>query len=191
MGEPEPFVTAGGEGVAFYPGLEDPGQVTKLFFSKNAYDRTIASTDLAREQLTPVARNQGTLIKSLDGVSNLNIEARANVVAEYYKKRNKGMPIFAAQMPHLGMDIYTAIYDHEAIIKGIPILPLLNQFIKLFTQISQFNEKGFFHADISIMNVTMKMDPLELFIIDYGKFNTLAHTLENAPLAMLYIRRNI
>ena len=172
----KPFkIVDGREGIVFYPGIPED-RVTKLFYEEGNYNRAVKSATLARGLLKELT-NGGTNVQA-SVLTYPNIESKINAETNLYPKRGKEKKILAVHMPHLGVDIQTAIED-TTLTEKIPPTKLLEQIIKLFKQIKRFNDAGYFHADIRSLNVMLNPETFELTIIDYGNFDNLGDVLKN------------
>jgi serine/threonine protein kinase len=170
-------VDAGSFGIVFYPALENdaengspvenPGKVTKLFYTKAGYDEAIKIGRNLQERLPDVAYNLKPYRRKF---KYSDFSRNADFIEKYHgHERMPNTELYALGMPYLGTDLlnilrsrdlhnrFLALSD-EAIYKAI---------LQLFYDVKSFKDADLLHGDIKMENILFNFDTATFQLIDF------------------------
>ena len=142
-----------------------PGNVTKLYSDKDAYDRIIALIPRFPTLLGPNVGHRMNPYRTTYRGRNLKNSVRQKLNV---KPNNEVYPI---RMPHLGVDIAKVIdvddTTSRTAIRQCAIPILFQQIIKLMEQIDRLGSQGYIHGDIRDTNIMIQPSDGTMTLIDF------------------------
>jgi len=141
-----------------------PGDVTKLFFKKDTYEKALLTRDHVTAMLGDESHRVTPYVRTIRG-SNLS----ASIQTDCRIKPDD--PLFPVRMPYLGRDI-SDIQSYYKQIQIIPIETILEQILKITSQVKHLFESGYIHGDIRELNVMIHPITGTMTIIDFDYLNT-------------------
>ncbi len=159
-----------------------PDNVTKIFYNKYSKEKAIANAARINELM---GANEG------HRVYNYIHTFKAGNIPGYQEFIPRARPtsnVFPLRMPKLGMDISKlGRLNVESLrlredLKSVPILSILTQFEKLFTQLDHLIDNNSIHGDIRQTNVMIKKDGT-ITIIDFDFLNSLDEFMDEYKFA--------
>lgn len=200
---------SGGYGVVIYPALRNvkynnstkkhyrvniPG-VTKIFKKEKNYDAILTLSEKLPKLLGP---NNGHRISPYDYQfegRNLSHKLREKLVEKKFIIRYID-DLWPVHMPNLGIDFTKVFDEYLPIVKNISIITIIEQFIKLMTQVQKLWDSGYIHGDIKPQNIMIDpatgimtlidfdwLKPIDIF---YKKFKPYFGYYNNPPEFFIY-----
>ena len=136
-----------------------PKDVSKLFFKKEAYDKALLTGDRMATLVGDESHRITPYIRTLRG-SNLtpSVQTECRIKPED--------PLFPVRMPYLGRDI-SDIQHYYRDIRALSVGIILDQIVKLTTQVKRLFEAGYIHGDIRELNVMVHPGTGMMTLIDF------------------------
>ena len=143
---------------------EFPGEVTKVFYQKSAYNKAMRNRNIL-PLLGPNAVYPITGYKRKIVASNIARKTRRNCNIPY----NDGEMMYGIHMPNLGISIGSLPRNIIAIdmLRQLPYNTLFSQFRKLMKQILNLRERHFVHGDVRETNILIHPEHGNMTLIDF------------------------
>ena len=143
---------------------EFPGEVTKVFYQKSAYNKAIRNKNilplLGPNAVYPISGYKRKIV-----ASNIARKTRRNCNIPY----NDGETMYGIHMPNLGISIASLPRNIIAIdmLRQLPYKTLFGQFRKLMKQILNLRERHFVHGDVRETNILIHPEHGNMTLIDF------------------------
>jgi hypothetical protein len=153
-----PNVNAAGNPVEF------PGQVTKLFFKRGAYDKALANAAILERKAPALHIPYATYTRNT---------RRRNIPRTIRKElKRRGKPddkVYLIRMPHKGISFIDIIKNpvYLAKFRAIPTEVKLREIYKLMNIVKGLGDAGYVHADIRETNVLMYPETGVMTLLDF------------------------
>lgn len=166
---------AGGFGAVFSPALpnengtgtlrEYPGNVTKLFFKKDAFNSVQRTLTNLPRLLGYNDGHRAVPYRKSYRISNLPAPIRRTLRSSSIKNTD---PLYLLRMPHLGVDL-SKINDPTILtsLRSLPLGVLLTQFKKLFRQIARIASRNYSHCDVRSLNIMIQPTTGVMTLVDF------------------------
>ena len=171
---------AGGFGVVVQPALafpntvpdpeNAPNNVTKIMFRRTGYNRVVKVLPTVKSLL----KNAGHRTTPSATVHTFNA-LPASLQSNIRKKRGfqsvePDADIYTLRMPYLGIDVHELVEEMKQggkEIRNRPVLVVLDQVVKLISQINTLVENGYIHGDVRDTNIMVHPLTGVLTLIDF------------------------
>jgi hypothetical protein len=153
-----PNVNAAGNPVEF------PGQVTKLFFKRAAYDKALANATILETKAPALHIPYATYTRNT---------RRRNIPRTIRKElKRRGKPddkVYLIRMPHKGFSFSDIVENpvYLAKFRAIPAEVKLREIYKLMNIVKGLGDAGYVHADIRETNVLMYPETGVMTLLDF------------------------
>lgn len=176
-------VGKGGFGLVLKPALpnffddawhEYPENVTKLFFTKKAYNEVVA---LAPRISAILGANKGHRISTYKHkYKTKNLPANVQPLT----RSDAESELFAIRMPYLGVSMESSAKIRDDLRK-VPVRVLLTQIHKLLRQVKAIKDAGYIHGDVKPANVMIRPTDGAMTLIDFDWTKPLDEFKERYP----------
>ena len=176
---------------------EFPSNVTKIYETKDAYEKAIQDSEWLQEkfkdvevQMIPYHRSY--LVKNLDK----SIRRRVHQFLKRKEAWNLSTPLYLLRTPYLGYSAHDISQDENKIrmLRTIPYQTICKQIYKCMKVVKAFYDASYVHADIRETNVLCRLDTGAITIIDFDLlhpinafFGKWKHFFYSHPPESLYI----
>lgn len=153
----------------------DPTHVTKVFHTKEKYDKFLEKMGMIREIFQG---DPNYLVYPFDRVHTLrNVpnEYKHTVSSRFSRNTNRNtnktveplqQPIYAVHMPHLGVDL-THIKDILGHLRAIPVPIMLTNMYELLEKVAMLWNHEYIHGDVRPPNIMIQPETGKLTLIDF------------------------
>jgi|UniRef100_A0A6C0BFU8 hypothetical protein len=159
------YITHGATGFTF-KNYTDPNKVMKVYFDSNR--KKINMNYNKANKISKITGNQRQLVQI---VNDFTINDLPTNIPEDIRYRLPNSSLSVMRMPHLGIDLYTTIYDDNIIDRLRRSIPtLIIQCHKLMEQIDKMRRQGLCHGDMRIENIMIYPQTSAMTLIDFDFF---------------------
>ena len=160
-------------------------KVTKLVFTKNAYNKTLKNSKLIKETLPEVGYNIETYVRSIK-LGNIQNEQLKKILSKNLEKRHatkitNATPLYGIRMNDMGYDLLD-IYDHTALQKKLvklPFVTIVEEMKNIAENVRAIYNAGYIHGDIRDENILCDLKSGKLQIIDFDFLHAIARSTDD------------
>lgn len=160
-------------------------KVTKLVFTKNAYNKTLNNSELIKEDLPELAYNIDPYVRNfkLGNIKNgkLKMELSKKLERRHATKITNATPLYGVRMNDMGYDLFD-IYNNDELqekLVKVPFLTIVEEMRNIAENVRAIYNSGYVHGDIRDKNILCDVKTGKLQIIDFDFLHTIADSTDD------------